>query len=69
MIRTSEIANLLADETEHDRVTRWRLEQFGALGFELGDALLLSVSPADLDLARRMIASGCDPELAAQILL
>ena len=68
-ISTSDIADLLSDETEHDRVTRWRLEQFGALGFDLGDSLLLAASAADLETARKLVRSGCDPELAAQILL
>ncbi len=69
MISTSDIAELLADESEHDRVTRWRLEQFGALGFELGDSLLLAASPADLEMARKLVRSGCNPDVAAQILL
>jgi hypothetical protein len=69
MITTSEVGELLAGDSESDRVTRWRLEQFAVLGFELGDALLLSVSPADLEVARKLVRSGCDPEIAAQILL
>jgi hypothetical protein len=69
VISTSDIAELLPDESEHDRVTRWRLEQFGALGFDLGDSLLLAASPADLEMARKLVRSGCEPEVAAQILL
>jgi hypothetical protein len=69
VISTSDIADLLADDTEHDRVTRWRLEQFGVLGFDLGDSLLLAASPADLEMARKLVRSGCEPEVAAQILL
>ena len=69
MISTSEVGELLAGDSESDRVTRWRLEQFAALGFELGDALLLSVSQADIHMARKLLGNGCAPEIAAQILL
>jgi hypothetical protein len=68
---TSPIAvdELLAGDTEHERVTRWRVEQFSALGLEIGDAILLAVSEVDLQAARTLVASGCSPALAAQILL
>ena len=56
-------------ESEEDRVARWRLEQFRALGFEMIEALRLAVSEADLREARALVAAGCSRRLALQILL
>jgi hypothetical protein len=56
-------------ETEDDRVTRWRLEQFSSLGFEPTEALLLAGSDADLQEARALVAAGCTLRLALKILL
>jgi hypothetical protein len=54
---------------EEGRVTRWRFEQFSALGFEGLDALLLAVSDADLNTGRAVMGGGCSPSLALKILL
>ena len=45
--------------TEEDLVAEWRLEQFGLLGFDLGDAVRLAESDADLNRARKLVADGC----------
>ena len=55
-------------ETEDERVTRWRLDQFSALGFSIDDAWLLSISEADLGTARSLAEAGCPLQLALQIL-
>jgi hypothetical protein len=54
---------------ESDPVLCWRLDQFISLGFEQGDALVLSQSRADLHSARKLVAAGCPLSLAVQILL
>ena len=69
MITPTDVGELLAGDTEHNRVTRWRLEQFSALGFDVGSSILLAASNADLQTARKLVASGCEYEVAAQILL
>ena len=56
-------------ESEEVRVTRWRLEQFRALGFTTAEALRLAVSEADLQEARALAAAGCSLPLALKILL
>jgi len=56
-------------ESEEERVVRWRLEQFRALGFEPAEALRLTVSEADLREARALVAAGCSLRLALKILL
>jgi hypothetical protein len=58
-----------AREDEEERVTRWRVEQFGLLGFESTQALLLAVSEADLHEARALVAAGCTLPVALKILL
>jgi hypothetical protein len=56
-------------ESEHERVNRWRFEQFSSLGFEPSEALLLAASAADLREARALVAAGCTLRLALEILL
>ena len=58
-----------ASDSEEDCVLRWRDEQFRALGFEPGDALVLAVSNADLHEARALVAARCTLPLALKILL
>jgi hypothetical protein len=55
-------------ETEDERVARWRLDQFSALGFSIEDAWTLSISEADLGTARSLAEAGCPLQLALQIL-
>jgi hypothetical protein len=56
-------------EIEQDRVVRWRFDQFRALGFDNEQAFLLTLSPAELQSARTLIAEGCSVGLALRILL
>ncbi len=56
--------------TEEQRVWEWKVDQFERLGFPVYDAVYLAASP-DVDTvanARRLIARGCDREVALQIL-
>jgi hypothetical protein len=50
-------------------VNGWRFEQFSALGFDLPQVASLVYSAVDLNVARRLIAGGCSPIVAARILL
>jgi len=54
---------------EEVRVNGWRFEQFSALGFDLQQVAALVYSAVDLNVARRLIAAGCSPIIAARILL
>jgi hypothetical protein len=56
-------------ENEEERIIRWRIEQFTALGFEPTEALALAASRADLQETRAIIAAGCTLRLALKILL
>jgi hypothetical protein len=60
----------LVEETEAERVERWRAEEFERAGFEPDTAHILA-SRLDIDLhgAVAMIERGCSPALAAEILL
>ncbi len=63
-----EVAELLPSE-EEERVLRWRLDQFLGLGFDLISGALMANSPADLGMARRLVALGCPVETAVRILV
>ncbi len=52
---------------EDERVTRWRFDQFRALGFGEEDSWMLVDSGADLQLARSLIGAGCPLHLALRI--
>ena len=56
-------------ETEDERVARWRLDQFSALGFSNDDAMVLSTSEAELATARSIVEAGCPLPLALLILV
>jgi hypothetical protein len=57
-------------ETEHERVARWRAEELERAGYELSAvATLAASSEVDLHLAIELLAAGCSEELALQILL
>ena len=56
-------------EAESGRVALWRLDQFLSLGFGDDDAWRLTISGADLQLVRSLIAAHCPPELAVRIVL
>ena len=68
MTTTAETA--LLDETETERVVRWRFEELVRSGYEFDAALELAVhSEVDLHLARKLVHKGCAPEIARRILL
>jgi len=63
-------AELITQETEVERIERWRSEELERAGYEAAAASLLA-SRADVDLhyATDLLRNGCAPELALQILL
>jgi hypothetical protein len=54
---------------EQDKVESWRLHVLMEAGFPLPLAERIAHSTADLHHAVDLIARGCDPETAAEILL
>jgi hypothetical protein len=57
-------------ETEDDRVARWRLEQLTRAGYEETAALVLAdLVDIDLHLAVDLVRQGCPSETALRILL
>jgi hypothetical protein len=63
-------AELTTQETEQERIERWRAEELQRAGFEPSAArLLASRGDVDLHYAIDLLRSGCEPELALQILL
>jgi hypothetical protein len=58
------------EETENDRVERWRTETLERVGYDRESAALLAGRPdVDLHLAIELIEHGCPTEIAIQILL
>jgi hypothetical protein len=56
--------------TERDQVERWRAGELERAGFDVSLARKLAARlDIDLHLAVELVASGCPPGLAAQILL
>jgi hypothetical protein len=49
------------------RLLLWRVLQFQELGFDLRPAIELADSAGDLGQARRLVATGCPPELTQAI--
>ncbi|MGH3072431.1 MAG: hypothetical protein ACRDNB_09230 [Gaiellaceae bacterium] len=63
-------AETTTTETEQERIERWRAHELERAGFEPSAAsLLASRSDVDLHYAIDLLRSGCQPELALQILL
>lgn len=59
-----------ATDPEHWQVEAWRSEQLLQAGYPPHIAAELALNPAvDLHLAVHLVAAGCEPRLAAQILL
>ena len=59
-----------AEETENDRVLRWRWDELRRAGFGFQDALMLAVSQdIDLHLATSLLARGCPADTALRILV
>ena len=58
------------EETEHERVARWRAEELERAGYEVSAvAVLAAASDVDLHLAIDLLRRGCSEDLALQILL
>ena len=58
------------EETENDRVLRWRWDELRRAGFGFQDALMLAVSQdVDLHLATSLLARGCPSDTALRILV
>lgn len=63
-------AELTTQETEQERIERWRAEELERAGFEASAASLLATRvDVDLHYATDLLRNGCAPELALQILL
>ena len=57
-------------ETELERVERWRTEELIRAGYDPGSAAQLAARhDVDIRQAAAMLAQGCPPDLALQILL
>ncbi len=60
----------LTQETERERIERWRAGELERAGFESAAAAMLAARfDVDLHDALDLVRAGCDPELALQILL
>jgi hypothetical protein len=57
------------DDEEAHEVFEWRFLQLARDGFPIASALRLAASPVDIHEAARLLARGCPPDLALQILL
>lgn len=56
--------------TEEERVIQWRLDALERAGYDEVTALELALTPGvDLHRATGLVARGCSPQLASQILL
>jgi len=63
-------AEVITQETESERIERWRAEELERAGYEATAASLLATrSDVDLHYAIDLLRNGCAPELALQILL
>ena len=57
-------------ETESERVLRWRVDELSRAGYDDRLALKLGLQPhVDLHRAVELLRKGCEPALAAQILV
>jgi len=60
----------VSDETDVERVMRWRLEELKQAGYEDSAALAIAEdTEIDLHLATDLLGRGCPPGLAVSILL
>ncbi len=66
MAETTEIIEL---ESERAKVESWRLHVLIEAGYPLPLAERLAASEADLHEAAELLGQGCEPRLAAEILL
>ena len=65
----SAVEQVAYEETEVERVERWRAEELERAGFEPEAAFELALRfDVDLHAAVELVERGCPPELALQIL-
>jgi hypothetical protein len=69
MAETTETEQLIEFEGERAKVESWRLHVLIEAGYPLHLAERLAASEADLHVCVDMVAQGCDPVTAAEILL
>ncbi len=64
------VTQLPIDETEHERVERWRAERLERAGYSREAAAELAAR-VDIDLHRAvdLVENGCPPETARRILI
>lgn len=71
MSEITEMAQAIETDNDHERakVQSWRLHVLIEAGYPLTLAERLAASEADLHIAVDLIAVGCSPETATEILL
>ncbi len=63
-------AELQIEETESERVERWRTEALERVGYDADSAAMLAARlDVDLHLAIELVEQGCSPAVALRILL
>jgi hypothetical protein len=68
-VSATEVQELL-QESEAERVSRWRAEELERAGYDLSAAAALAASSSvDLHLAVELLGRGCPQDVAMQILL
>jgi hypothetical protein len=61
---------VLVDETERERVIRWRVEQLAKVGYSWPAAMVIAANTQiDLHTAVDLVQRGCTPDTAVRILL
>jgi hypothetical protein len=61
---------ILVDDTEDERVIRWRLEQLSSVGYSWACAMIIAANrDVDLHQAVRLVRQGCPVDTAVRILL
>jgi hypothetical protein len=61
---------VLVDETEDERVIRWRMEQLSNAGYSWACAMVIAANrDVDLHRAVALVRDGCPVETAVRILL
>jgi hypothetical protein len=61
---------VLVDETEDERVIRWRMEQLSNAGYSWACAMVIAANrDVDLHRAVALVRQGCPVETAVRILL
>jgi hypothetical protein len=69
MAETTETELYVEDASERAKVEGWRLHVLIEAGFPLHLAERLAASEADLHTCVELVRRGCDPAIAAEILL